>query len=113
MILYSGYYLGELREMQDVKTDEILSMLDVLIDGPYIEELNDGISLRGSSNQGVHFLTDRYTPYRELYSRPVRRVEMHMTGNGISIIGVPDKTTLETLDNLPMITNMEVESCEP
>jgi hypothetical protein len=30
--------------------------MDILIDGPYIESLNDDSGLRGSSNQRVHIL---------------------------------------------------------
>jgi anaerobic ribonucleoside-triphosphate reductase activating protein len=35
-------------------TDEILSMTDVLVDGPFIEELKDiSLQFRGSSNQRI------------------------------------------------------------
>ena len=35
-------------------TDEFLSMIDVLVDGPYIEELKDiSLAFRGSSNQRI------------------------------------------------------------
>ena len=35
-------------------TDEFLSMVDVLVDGPFIEELKDiSLQVRGSSNQRI------------------------------------------------------------
>ena len=35
-------------------TDEFLSMIDVLVDGPFIEELKDiSLQFRGSSNQRI------------------------------------------------------------
>ncbi len=54
---YSGYTLEQLRGESRARcevTDEMLSCLDVLVDGPFVEELKD-ISLRfkGSSNQRI------------------------------------------------------------
>lgn len=38
-----------------------LAMLDVLIDGPFIRaQVQTGVPLRGSANQRLHLLTDRY-----------------------------------------------------
>lgn len=39
---------------------ELLAALDVLIDGPFVQKKAEGNPLRGSSNQRVHFLTERY-----------------------------------------------------
>ena len=56
VIIYTGFYIDELRKMDNPKVNEILDGLaDIIIDGPYIEELNDGKSLKGSSNQNVNF----------------------------------------------------------
>ena len=38
---------------------DLLAEIDVLIDGPYIQALNDAVGLRGSSNQRVIQLTSR------------------------------------------------------
>lgn len=53
---YSGYLLdGELWKDSRARcecTDELLSLLDVLVDGPFVEELHDiTLRFRGSSNQ--------------------------------------------------------------
>ena len=38
-------------------TDEILSMTDVLVDGPFVEELKDiSLRFRGSSNQRIIYM---------------------------------------------------------
>ena len=43
---------GGRRHTED--TDELLSMIDVLVDGPFVEELKDiTLKFRGSSNQRV------------------------------------------------------------
>lgn len=53
---YSGYTLEELlngRAHIDI-TDEVLEMIDVLVDGKFVEELKDiTLKFRGSSNQRV------------------------------------------------------------
>ena len=56
--IYTGCTLGQLKDPAsrwriDV-TDEILSMTDVLVDGPFVEELKDiSLQFRGSSNQRI------------------------------------------------------------
>ncbi len=55
---YTGYTLGEgkMREPQAncEATGELLSLLDILVDGPFVEELKDiRLKFRGSSNQRV------------------------------------------------------------
>ncbi|GHV54725.1 hypothetical protein FACS1894216_15320 [Synergistales bacterium] len=39
---------------------ESLGLIDVLIDGPYIDNLNDNKGIRGSSNQQIHILNERF-----------------------------------------------------
>lgn len=96
-IIYTGYYLSELREMYNPKVDEILSgFVDILIDGPYIDELNDGKPLRGSQNQTVHFLTERYRDAAYLYDLSTRNVEMRVTDRDMFFIGIPDRKTLSS-----------------
>ena len=46
--LYTGYHWNDIKDL------EIIKYLDVVIDGPYIEELRDiSLKWRGSSNQRV------------------------------------------------------------
>lgn len=52
--LWTGYYYENLLKMNDPKVKMILDMVDVLIDGPYIEEKRDvTLKMRGSSNQRI------------------------------------------------------------
>lgn len=69
----------------------VLSMTDLLIDGQYRDELNDGIGLRGSSNQRLHFLTDRLLPYKIELQSGKRRVEVTIINNRTDVIGIPLK----------------------
>ena len=51
---YSGYTLEELEGRGDAATDELLGLLDMLVDGRYIEEQrNLTLIYRGSENQRV------------------------------------------------------------
>lgn len=52
--LWTGYTYEELSKRQDSKTEYILSNIDCLIDGPYLEEYrNITLQMRGSSNQRI------------------------------------------------------------
>ncbi len=97
VIIYTGYYLGELQKMQIPEVTTIINELaDIIIDGPYINELNDGICLRGSSNQSVHLLTSRYKDlYDDYYNRPERKVEIHLSYNELLLVGIPDAKSFE------------------
>lgn len=54
LMSYSGYTLEELRARHDSQTDQLLDMLDMLVDGRYVESLrNLTLIYRGSENQRV------------------------------------------------------------
>ena len=88
VIIYTGFLLEELENTDDAK--ELLKECDLLIDGPYIKELDDGKSLRGSSNQRVIPLTDRYLDKLHLYGQEGREVQKP-THFGVELhyIGIP------------------------
>ena len=54
LMSYSGYTYEELISRHDPYTDELLGLLDILVDGRYVESLRDlTLIYRGSSNQRV------------------------------------------------------------
>ncbi len=75
---------------------ELLAQADVLIDGPYVASKDDGLGLRGSSNQKVHYLTERLRGVD--FEGGPRSVEMHMDGEFAMMVGVPTREILETLE---------------
>lgn len=100
VIIYSGYKIEELQAMQNPKVGAIINeFADIIIDGEYIDALNDGKALKGSSNQVVHFLTDRYLPYQALYEQESRNAEVYATEDDMFFVGVPAKKTLEQWRN--------------
>ena len=96
VIIYTGYYLDEIKQMKNPMVDEIIDKFsDIIVDGPYIEELNDGCALRGSSNQKVHFLTERYKKYADLYAAKGRKCEVRIKGRHAVMLGVPTREILK------------------
>ena len=59
VMCYTGKLMAELQN--DVRFANILKHIDILVDGPYVHELNDGHRWRGSSNQRIYSLNDKYT----------------------------------------------------
>ena len=96
VIIYTGFTVDELLAQNNPKVEAILSGLaDIIIDGEYIDELNDGGSLKGSSNQKVVFLTKRYLPYKHLYEGRNRDVQVVISGDEALLVGIPDRDMLE------------------
>ncbi|MEG2540172.1 MAG: 4Fe-4S single cluster domain-containing protein [Clostridia bacterium] len=56
ILVFTGYTLENLKERKDEDTDVALGYIGVLVDGEYIDDLNNGRGLRGSSNQTIHRL---------------------------------------------------------
>jgi anaerobic ribonucleoside-triphosphate reductase activating protein len=60
VFVFTGY---DLNELSSEPARELLAVADVLVAGRYImAERTLDMPWRGSSNQQVHFLTDRYSP---------------------------------------------------
>lgn len=60
VLLFSGYTYQQIVKMPS--TDRLFSHIDLLIAGPYVENLRQASSLIGSRNKTLHFLTHRYSP---------------------------------------------------
>jgi len=97
IITFSGYAYEILqRKSMASGIPELLSQIDVLIDGPYIKALNNGVGLRGSSNQRIIHLTSRLQQY-DLEKWP-RGVEINLSGNEIVSVGIPDFEVLNSVE---------------
>ena len=54
IFVWTGYVLEELKEKKNDKINHILSQIDVLIDGPFVQAERDiTLELRGSRNQRI------------------------------------------------------------
>lgn len=86
VIIYTGMKYSE------IEKTALAHSADLIIDGEYIEELNDNKSLRGSSNQNVLCLTERYENIvSEYYGRNGRKIELILADGATKMIGIPSK----------------------
>jgi anaerobic ribonucleoside-triphosphate reductase activating protein len=105
VIVYSGYTLDQLKQKNSPIIEEFLGLIDILIDGQYIEMLNDGKALRGSANQIVHHFTDRYkNVFNLFYDQNIREIEIHMKQENMMIVGIPNKESFLFKDRLFLST---------
>ena len=95
VIIYTGYTIEEIKESKDKEFEQLLNMCDLLIDGAYIEQWNDGKNLRGSWNQRTIPLTKRYMDYVSEYGSRSAEVEFFFQEDKISMVGIPTKKILE------------------
>jgi anaerobic ribonucleoside-triphosphate reductase activating protein len=101
VIVYTGYVMAELTKPHHL---ELLKHIDLIIDGRYVKALDDGKSLRGSSNQKVIPLTPRYAAIIDQhYGLPGRQAEMKIIKNEYRVVGVPSSDHLKTYDELHAI----------
>ncbi len=111
IVVYTGYTLDELRAVDDGRRHAIARLLgeiDSLIEGPYVQILDDGLSLRGSANQKAVHLTSRYSEiWDECYGRPGRNVELHMLKNELFLVGIPGPEMLKKWKNLGSAQNTD------
>jgi anaerobic ribonucleoside-triphosphate reductase activating protein len=94
VLVFSGYTLEQLTSKI---AKALLKHIDLLIDGPYIDKLNDGKGLRGSNNQRLHFFTDRLLMYQYELENGGRNNEIITGAYGTHIIGIPRKDIQEKI----------------
>ena len=102
VICYTGFRLEQLQRDNNPAHLALLQRLDVLIDGVYRQDQNDGVGLRGSSNQCVHFLTDAYTEQTEQFTQAARRLEFHFSDNNneVLMVGIPPRQLPEHFNTI-------------
>ena len=92
ILIYTGYQIEQLRDKHDNRVDAILAEIAVLIDGPYIQELNSDIgNLKGSDNQRVIFCNEKFKALYEGYYCETRRMQEFQIGNYVIAAGIPTK----------------------
>lgn len=86
VFVFTGY---DLNELSSNAARELLATSDVLVTGRYVmAERAFDVPWRGSSNQKVHFLTDRYSP-TSMRDSPVLEIRINDQGT-MSLTGFPD-----------------------
>ena len=110
VIVYTGFTREALAEKagSDPGIRAFLGSIDLLIDGPYIREQDDGIPYRGSANQRLIPLTERYQDQLADYYTTAggRKIEIRATSESTVLIGVPDRDQLAIWDKIKAIGAM-------
>lgn len=85
VLVFTGYELSELTRAEHV---ELLEVSDVVVAGRYVDRQRaSGLAWRGSANQSIHFLTDRYS-MADIRDAP--EVEFHLEMDGtLTVTGFP------------------------
>ena len=90
LVCFTGYEIEEILEGK-IGGKELLEFIDILIDGRYVEEESAPLLWRGSKNQRVHFLTDRYAHLEGTVNEcSLREVELKICDDGVYITGMFD-----------------------
>ena len=93
ILVYTGFTIEALREKHDPAVDAVLRGIAVLIDGAYVEALNDNTFLRGSSNQRVIVLNQAYREnYRRYLEEGHNQIQNFTTTDGVVSVGIHRRT---------------------
>ncbi len=83
-LMFSGYTIDEIRALPH--GPDVLAQLDVLVDGRYVSTARLASGLRGSANQRIHLLTDRYA-LADVEATPVAEIVIG-PGGELALTGV-------------------------
>ncbi len=63
--------------------------ISVLIDGEYIERLNDNSLMHGSSNQKIHILDkSKEQKYKDYFEIQTNKIQNFFTSDGVISVGI-------------------------
>lgn len=91
ILIFTGYTRTALEKRNDFATNHVLESIAVLIDGEYIDEQNNGETLRGSSNQQIHYLSEKFRESYKPYLQADRIVQNVATSSGVFSIGIHNR----------------------
>jgi anaerobic ribonucleoside-triphosphate reductase activating protein len=101
VMTFTGYELPQLRQWALMRPDvaALLEATDLLADGPYLRDRPDTARpWVGSTNQGLHALTDRYADEISHLSRHADRLEVRVESDGtVSVNGWAELAVLDEL----------------
>jgi anaerobic ribonucleoside-triphosphate reductase activating protein len=87
VMVYTGYTLAELAQVH--ASSKLLAVTDLLLDGRYEATLPETTRRWvGSTNQVMHFLTDRYTPDDPQFAQ-ANTAEVRLVGGKLTVNGWP------------------------
>lgn len=97
-MVYSGHPFEKLKNLHSKFMQRVLDSTDILVDSPFIPELyGDALMWRGSSNQRVLCLSDRYTPdqLESAFSRQGKGFSIQIKNGRVSVSGFQNREAAE------------------
>ena len=93
ILVYTGYTIEEAKDIiTKPNWEEFEKYTSVLIDGSYINDLNDNKStLIGSTNQNIIFFDDAKKDYYEVYLHEGRKVQNVYYNNDLISVGIHNR----------------------
>ena len=100
ILVYTGYTEKELVDKQNPYVNSVLSLIAVLIDGPYMAEMDNGAdNLKGSENQSIIVKNHEYSELYQKYHKKARDMQVFNMGKYIVAAGIPDSTFIKKFEN--------------
>jgi anaerobic ribonucleoside-triphosphate reductase activating protein len=94
VMVFSGFTLEEARHLPDPAVAELLALTDILVDGPYLRDQPDTRRRWiGSTNQRIHFLTERYRADDPRWLLP-NTLEIRLAGGELTVNGFPARSAV-------------------
>jgi anaerobic ribonucleoside-triphosphate reductase activating protein len=104
VMVFSGCPFEQLKESPVPAVQRFLRSIDLIVAGPYLQELACESKLwRASSNQTVHFLTENEAGADTDAATPV--MEVRTDGQQLSFTGFPESEDLTWFDRLSAALN--------
>lgn len=99
ILVYTGYSWEEITYLFE---DQIFrSGICALITNPYVDELNDNLPLRGSSNQKIYYLNPQKKDCYYRYLENTKREQQYFVDQDtVYMAGIPDKGQAEIIRNV-------------
>lgn len=103
VMVFTGFTLAQLTRSKNEGHHRLLASTDLLVDGPFVHEkrVTDRRWI-GSSNQQVHFLTERYAHLSESangWDQGSNTIEIRLKGDQLLINGFPHPSLTELLSS--------------
>ncbi|MBQ8790538.1 MAG: radical SAM protein [Ruminiclostridium sp.] len=101
VVIYTGFTIDQALTCENNEVSRLINELaDVVIDGRYVDEQNDNKGLRGSSNQRIIHITDRYKEH-PAYDVNRKRQSRFITNAGrMYMVGVPSRAVQTLLGKI-------------
>jgi len=94
LMIFSGFHIEQLRDSEEPTVQQLLVKTDLLVDGPYERDKPDSERRWvGSTNQRIHFLSDRYSAADSYWSEP-NTLEIRLENSVVAVNGFPSPSSV-------------------